>query len=238
MNPLAVVVPARSRPWAVARAVEAWRNTGAFDVADLIWAIDQDDPEFPEYAVQLVGAGGSRGTIHSIAVPEWMPMVAKLDMVTAAIAEDYRAVGFMGDDHVPRSNEWAQRFLAELDAMGTGIVYGDDLFQREHIPTQWVMTSDIVRALGRMVPAPVDHLYCDNSVLALGKALHRIRYLGDVVIEHCHPLAGKGEPDPQYERVNSDVQNRADRTAYTTWLGSENGLAADIECVRAACGLS
>lgn len=233
---LAMIVPSRSRPHHVARMMRAWETTGAFEVADLIWAVDRDDPEYAEYSIQLIGnkAEGALATV----MPEWMPMVAKLDTVALALAEDYQAVGFMGDDHVPRTNRWARRYLAELDAMGTGIVYGDDLLQRDHLPTQWAMTSDIVRALGRMVPAPVDHLFCDNSVLALGKALHRIKYLGDVIIEHCHPLAGKAEPDPQYERVNSPEQNRADRVAYTTWLGSPAGLAADIESIKAGCGLS
>lgn len=233
---LAIIVPSRSRPWAVARAIQAWKNTGAFEVADLIWVLDEDDPEFAEYAIQFAGIVAP--DVHVVTIPEWMPMVVKLNHVADALTSDYRMIGFMGDDHVPRTNRWAQRFIEVLGEMGTGIVYGDDLFQRDHLPTQWVMTADIVRALERMVPAPVDHLFCDNSILALGRALGRIRYLGDVVIEHMHPIAGKSELDPQYERVNSDLQNKVDRTAYTTWLGSEAGLAADVERVRAQCGLS
>lgn len=231
---LAIIVPSRSRPHHVARMIQAWKNTGAFEVADLIWAIDRDDPEFAEYGRQFT----DDLTHDQAVIPHWVPMVVKLNATAALLADDYEFVGFMGDDHVPRTNHWAGMFLDALRGMGTGIVYGNDLFQCEHLPTQWVMTSDIVRALGRMVPAPVDHLYCDNAVLALGKALGRIRYRGDVVIEHVHPMAGKGELDPQYERVNSDAQGRADRAAYTRWLGSRNGLEADVECVRAACGLS
>lgn len=236
VKPLAIVVPSRSRPQNVARMVEAWRNTGAFDVADLIWAIDRDDPEYAEYSIQLIGHK-TAGVLATV-LAEWFPMVAKLNAVAGAAAGGYKMVGFMGDDHVPRSNGWAQTFVETLRIMGTGIVYGDDLFQRANLPTHWAMTSDIVVALDRMVPAPVDHLFCDNSILALGRALHAITYRGDVVIEHCHPMAGKGEPDPQYERVNSDVQNRADRAAYTMWLGAPGGLAADVERVRAECGLS
>jgi hypothetical protein len=238
MSRLAIIVPTRARPWAVQRTVEAWRNTGAGEVADLIWAVDSDDPTLAEYVVQF--GSGLPDWAMAVTLEGWRPMVRKLDEVASAVAAagDHEAIGFMGDDHVPRTNEWAQRFLRALRSMGTGIVYGDDLLQRDHLPTQWAMTADIVRSLDRMVPAPVEHLFCDNSVLALGRALRCIRYLGDVVIEHCHPLAGKAEPDPQYERVNSDVQNRTDRTAYTTWLGSEAGLAADVERVRAGCGLS
>lgn len=234
--PLAILVPTRARPWSVARMHEAWRNTGAGEVADLIWLVDADDPEFPEYAVQFLARLPEWAL--ALTMPEWHPMVRKLDIAAVAVATDYEAVGFMGDDHVPRSTEWAHRYLAELRRLETGIVYGNDLLQRDKLPTQWAMTSNIVHALGRMVPAPVDHLFCDNSILALGRALRRISYLGDVIVEHCHPLAGKAEPDPQYERVNSDAQNQTDRRAYMTWLSSPHGLAADVEVIRADCGLS
>jgi len=215
---------------------QAWEATNAFGVAELVWALDADDPCYEEYLTQMDGCGPRE---VAMALPEWRPMVTKLDRFARALAvDDHQAIGFMGDDHVPRTDVWAQRLLAELRDMGTGIVYGDDLLQREVLPTQWVMTADIVRALRRMVPAPVGHLYCDNAVLALGRALRRIRYVGDVVIEHMHPLAGKVEPDPQYERVNSDAQRQADRHAYMAWMGAEGGLAADVECVKRECGLS
>ncbi|WP_037684635.1 hypothetical protein, partial [Streptomyces griseus] len=105
-----------------------------------------------------------------------------------------------------RTVGWAGRYVDELRQLGTGIVYGDDGYQGERLPTQWAMTADVVGALGRMVPAPVEHLYCDNSVLDLGRAAGCIRYLPDVLVEHMHPVAGKAADDDQYRRVNSSAQ--------------------------------
>ena len=116
----------------------------------------------------------------------------------------------MGDDHRPRTDGWDTKMLAALRELGTGVVYGDDLLQGERLCTSWAMTSDIVRALGRMVPAPVEHMFCDNAVMDLAKAAKCLRYLPDVVIEHLHPLAGKADWDPGYWRVNRPTSTERD----------------------------
>ncbi len=83
-----------------------------------------------------------------------------------------------------------------------------------------------------MVPAPVDHLYCDNAIKDLGLAMDRLRYLPDVLIEHMHPVAGKAESDEQYDRVNSSSQYRKDRERYQNWLIAPQGLAADLKKLK------
>src|SRR5690606_38125322 len=123
-------------------------------------------------------------------------------------------------------------YVETLRELRHGIVYCDDLYQGPKLPTQWAMTSSIVNALGRMVPAPVDHLYCDNAVLALGKRTNCIRYLSDVVIEHMHYVVGKAQKDSTYARVNSNQQYRVDSRAYRRWAGSRDGLALDVRRVQ------
>ena len=225
MADLLVIVPSRGRPESVARMVAAWEATGAYDDgAVLLFAVDADDPRHPEYEAQA----SVRSLMASLT--QWVPMVEKLNGFAVGLAVDHYAVGFLGDDHLPRSAGWARRYVDELRSMGTGIVYGDDRIQGERLPTQWAMTSDIVRALGRMVPADVEHLYCDNAVLELGRAAECIRYLPDVVIEHCHPLAGRTQWDDGYRRVNSREQYARDRAAYDRWWAGQ--MAADVETVR------
>lgn len=230
MADLLVIVPSRGRPQSVARMVEAWRATGALDVAHLVWAVDADDPEIDGYR-QAVPAEAGSAPVSRYEVPEWMPMVRKLDLVATDAAETYPMLGFAGDDHRPRTHGWATRYISELRALGTGIVYGNDRIQGERLPTQWAMTANIVRALGRMVPADVEHLYSDNSVLDLGRGADCIRYLPDVVIEHCHPVAGRGVWDRGYERVNSRRQYARDHAAYQRWRAER--MVADVAAVRA-----
>ena len=229
MSELLVVVPSRSRPENVERLMRAWVDTDAFEVASCRIDIDADDPAFRDYMALAdeLPAGARLAVGH-----RWRSLVWKLNRAARQEQHGYLALGFMGDDHLPRTHQWAHRYLAELAEMGTGIVYGDDGFQHENTPTQWAMTTDIVRALGgRMVPAPVEHLYCDDAVRDLGRAAGCLRYLPDVLVEHMHPSAGKAQRDPQYVRVNSREQYAKDRPAYRRWV--EHGLPGQAgEVVR------
>lgn len=232
-----IVIPTRSRPENVARVVEAWRATGAFqDGAEPLFVWDCDDPRAPEYVSAFDMIGWSE--VHRCrfrSIPTWQPLVPKLNGVAKFWADmgDFPYLGFAGDDHLPRTSGWARRYIETLRAAGTGIVYCDDGYRGEGLPTQWAMTSDIIRALGRMVPAPVDHLYCDDAVKALGQATGTLTYLPDVLIEHMNPYAGGKAPmDEQYERVNGSAQYKRDRAAYRQWKRS-GGLAADAVKINA-----
>lgn len=230
MPDLLVIVPSRGRPESVARVARAWEATGAFEDARLMFAVDADDPSVASYRHHARHLAGDVAVLDQ---PSWTPMVPKLNRVALTAAVGHGAIAFMGDDHLPRTPGWANRYLTELRALGTGIVYGNDGYQGERLPTQWAMTADIVRALGRMVPAPVEHLYCDNAILDLGRAAGCIRYLPDVLVEHMHPVAGKAADDDQYRRVNGRDQYRRDRAAYRQWSRSRSGLLADTAAVRA-----
>lgn len=231
-----IIVPTRSRPENVAKVVRAWEETDAFEHASLLFAFDRDDPKAGEYQQALAEVDGPWRGVHGLSLPEWQPLVPKLNGV--AVAEvtgewrhfDYFAIGFAGDDHLPRTPGWAARYLEKLIEMGTGVVSCPDGYRPDKLPTQWAMTADIVRALGRMVPAPVEHLYCDNAVQDLAEAAGCYAYLDDVLIEHMHPLAGKTKFDDQYRHVNRPDQFRQDSEAYEEWKrpGAELQLHAEI----------
>jgi len=225
---LLIIVPSRGRPHAVPRVVDAWNATGAYDHAALLFAIDADDPSHGAYLEQA-----SQQALM-LTVPEWQPMVYKLDQAATRYANDYFALGFAGDDHLPRTAGWAKRYLDTLHELGTGIVHANDLFQGPNLCTEWAMTSDIVRTLGRMVPAPVDHLCSDSSVHDLGTAAGCLRYLDDVVIEHMHPAARKATYDATYELGNSTTRNILDGGTYRHWRQTQ--MQADVAKVRALRG--
>jgi hypothetical protein len=213
-KPLVIIVPTRNRPKNVAKVLLAWKETRGFDYADLVFAYDEDDPNLELYREAIIGSGA-----NGFCMPRWEPMVHKLNFVAVKQAQmQWReAVGFAGDDHLPRSPNWSKQYLDQLQQMKTGIVYGNDLWQAKGLPTEWAMTKDIINTLGRMVPAPVEHLYCDNSILELGTAAHCIQYMPTVVIEHMHPLWKKGEWDQQYRDVNSRKQYGRDGQSFEQW---------------------
>jgi hypothetical protein len=233
---LITIVPTRSRPFNVRRVVDAWVDTAAFaDGAELVFVIDVDDPAFEAYKQELTAAAAAipfeRQVMTWLPAAEWRPLVPKLNRMATYLTETRKpfALGFAGDDHVPRTRGWARAYVDELRD-GAGIVYGDDGFQHENIPTEWAMRTEIVTTLGRMVPAPVQHLYCDNAIRDLGKATDLLRYLPHVSIEHMHPVASKAPSDEQYDRVNGQAQYRTDRRAYRDW--KRHGLLLDMVAVN------
>lgn len=229
MADMLIIVPTRSRPHNVMPLVESWLDTDGFDHADLLFVIDYDDPDLGAYLGALQLAGERAGAIDDGArirvrqIPRHQQLVPKLNDASALHAQFDPApfaIGFAGDDHRPRTPGWAKRYLDELRQMGTGIVYPDDGYQGENIPTSWAMTTDIVRALGgAQIPAPVEHLFCDNALRDLGQEAGCLRYLPAVLVEHMHPNApgSKAPSDEQYRRVNSRRQWRADQDAYREW---------------------
>lgn len=222
MSDLAVLVPTRSRPQNVPPIVEAWGLTGGFAVADLIFIIDQDDPVLPDYLAHIE----RWPQVQRFIAGRWFPLIPKLNHVAIMAARDYDAVAFMGDDHIPRTPNWAQRLISQHKANGAGkIVYGRDGFQDQRLPTWWSMDSVIVKALDKMVPGGVQHLYCDNIVKALGEQAGCLVYDPEILVEHMHPIVGKAPMDAQYERVNRRQQYERDGAAFEVYR--MEGLARD-----------
>lgn len=203
MSELLVIVPSRERPRNAARVVRAIETTSRGNTEVLV-AVDTDDPQLDHYYKELSGVlfevppGGHNGAINS----------------AARYAGRSRFIAKLDDDHVPRTPGWDVAFMEALEEMKVGIVYGNDLHQRERLPTAPAMSREIVDELGYMAPPELQHLFVDNFWLDLGTAAGCIRYLKTVVIEHMHPHAYKALMDPGYARVNSPSQYERDHPAY------------------------
>jgi hypothetical protein len=233
MTDLLMIVPSRGRPQNIAALLEAWAETTTGDT-ELWVALDEDDPKIAEYLTIQPQMTWPGPPVHP---PAWfarprLRLAGTLNALAAEAVEmgHYKAIGFMGDDHRPRTKGWDVALATALDALGAGVAYGNDLIQGAALPTAVAMTSDIIATLGYMVPPGLVHLYLDNAWLSLGEGLGRIRYLPEVVIEHMHPLAGKAPQDDRYREVNSQEQYLADRRAYEKWV--DGGLDADLAKLR------
>lgn len=221
---LLVIIPTRGRPQAIPEIMEAWDDTGA--TADLLFAVDTDDPElagYKKHAAALKGDGRVRFTFG-----KRRRLCGTLNAQAVKAATGYRFLAFMGDDHRPRpaATPWDERIRVCLSG-GPGIVYGNDLLQGETMATAVAMTSDIVDTLGYMAPPQLVHLCLDLVWLDWGRGMGRITYLDDMVIEHLHPAAGKAELDAGYEEVNSEQQVSADSAAYYDYRDN-GGFEADL----------
>lgn len=225
MADLVVIVPSRGRPENARRLAEAWRNTTEY-VTHLVLVVDDDDPRVADYRQIYMPPFGQ------ILIEPRRRLGGTLNAVAARWAEYALAIGFMGDDHLPQTAGWDVAVAEELAHLRSGIVYGNDLLQAEKLPTAAFMTSDIIRTLGWMVPPGLVHLYIDNAWLELGRAMGRLRYLPDVVIEHMHPDAGKAPMDDRYAEVNAPAQAASDRAVFEEWRST--GLPAAVAKLREA----
>jgi hypothetical protein len=143
-----IIVPSRGRPHSVAPLLKAWRKAGT--EAELLLALDEDDPALQAYldaVAELPDVRGSQIGQLMVQIGPRRRLVGTLNEVATLFAPDYAAVGFMGDDHRPRTPGWDQRFATCLSG-GAGIVYGNDMLVGERFPTAVVMTSDIIQTLG------------------------------------------------------------------------------------------
>jgi predicted O-methyltransferase YrrM len=220
MRDLAVLIPTRGRPENIRKVIGAWDFTNAWDRADMVLIIDKDDPEYPRYldVVEETRHPDTGDVLVKTYEVDWhMAMVHKLNQAAVALFRGWFALGFAGDDHLPQTIGWADRYVSVLRELGTGMVYGDDGYQGRKLSTEWAITSDVVGVLGRMVPADVEHMYCDNSMMDLFRAAGALRWLPEIRIEHMHPVAGKAASDAQYQRVNHRDQFSKDRRGYEGW---------------------
>lgn len=224
MPELTVFVPSRGRPDVVTTFEQAFFETSTENTR-IVWVLDHDDPTRLEYIKR-----SWRGFKANFIVSPYSGMVNALNIAWEA-SETGFAIGFMGDDHRPRTHGWDKRYIEALKELKTGIAWGDDLLQGDKMPTQVAMTSDIPRALGYMAPPRFRHLCIDLVWKDWGEGIQRLRYLPDVTVEHLHPANGKAEMDEGYLRVNNPKIVQGDSFAYYEYKNGD-GLKEDLEKLK------
>jgi hypothetical protein len=234
---LNVLVPSRGRPDAARELVDAFAETCTAETV-LTFVIDEDDPVKDQYS-PLVSRGPGAPPYPAVEIcyvdNTAHTMVYALNGAAAAEAARGEwapfAIGFCGDDHRPRTKGWDTEYLDALRELGTGIVFAEDGYQGEKLPTQCAMTADIIRALGWMAPPALRHMYVDNFWLDLGSQADCLTYLPDVLVEHMHPVTGKVEWSEGHERVNAPEVVDADAASYAAYAGQS--LAGAVAAVKA-----
>jgi hypothetical protein len=222
---LLVITPTRGRP---GRLTEMLDGTLALSRAqtDIAVACDADDPASAGYAdlrwrdnERVIWYTGPRQSVSG-----WVNQVALEQM------HGYRALMVLCDDHIPRTEAWDSLLLDAIGQMGgTGIAYGDDLLQGANLPTAAMISSNIVAALGWMAEPGMKHYHIDNVWKDLGEGAGCLAYLPGVILEHCHPFAGKASYDVTYTEESNLGPH--DQAAYSRWC--EERRAADVATVAA-----
>lgn len=213
------IVPSRGRPHNIIELVEAWEATRTH--AKLWICTDDNDPKVEQY--------------QALKLPPWAtlwqqerlrlgPTLNFYALRYLKLVQERTTIGFMGDDHRPRTYGWDTQF-SSVAATGPAVIYGNDLIQGANLPTSVCITDDIIRTLGYMVPPGAIHLFLDNMWRTIGTQLGALKYVPEVVIEHVHPVAQKAQWDAGYVEVNSQEVWDSDEKTYNFWLAQSGQYA-------------
>lgn len=203
-NKVLVIVPTKNRRDKVIEFYSSWKLNST--ISDLVFPINDDDTSYD---------GLDFGENTSFIKTPARSMNEALNYTAVKFSREYRWLSFMGDDHRTKTFGWDASLTEGIPTLG--VAYGNDLIQKENLPTAVVLTSNIVSAIGYMAPPTLRHLYLDNFWLDLGKRIGRLYYRDDVIIEHMHYTVGKSQADQIYQEVNSSGMFERDRIAYESY---------------------
>lgn len=224
-----VIVPSRGRPENIASLIDSWRITRSY--AELLVVVDEDDDRLDEYQEAVEDDAPDWAYLR---VTPRKRLGPTLNEFALKYTEIYDIIGFMGDDHRPRTHHWDRQLSASIATLGgVGLAYGNDLIQGVNLPTAVWMSSCIIETLGYMVPPGMIHLYLDDFWKALGMRLNRLAYVSNVIIEHMHPVAGKAVWDERYAEVNSGEMYENDGRLFQAYLQTQ--LQADTDKIMEGC---
>lgn len=208
MTSFLILCPSRGRPENILELIRSWEVTGAH--AELLVIVDNDDPSLNDY-LQLQPQ--ARIQVNNVA----RRVGPILNAFAVPAAAKYDVIGFLGDDHRPRTPGWDEA-LARALAEKPGVAFGNDLVQGGELPTAAAISAPLIAELGYMCPPGVKHLYVDNFWRKLGEGVDCLQYLPDVIVEHLHPNAGTAQWDASYRKNNAPQEYHAGKAAFDHFL--------------------
>lgn len=218
-NDLLVIVPTRGRRANCERFLEAFTKTAT--CADLLFVTDTDDDSYD---------GMDWGPATSAVLDPRDYLVGKLNKTGVAMADLYPVLMWLGDDCVPETPGWDKIMLDALEDLGgAGWVYPDDK-RRNDVPEQWMVSSDVVKALGWLAPPWASHYYIDNAVAELGKRSGLIRWCPEAVIRHEHYSVTPGVEHDEVYKSTEDMFGESDLKAFHEWRSAQ--LANEVAVLR------
>lgn len=217
-----LLVPTRGRPDMAREMAESFLATKPVN-SYLLFLLDNEADFLPSphphghWGQWSFGAADVRGAVA--------PLNRALHHATSG---GYDTIAFLNDDHRFITPDWEQRIIEARQKYA--VVYPNDCFNNESALTIPFFDARIPKALGFIAPPCLCHLYSDDFWFHMGNALHSIKYLPDVKIEHVHPFSGKREMDATTAAVNTTEARERDRLAFWSYMATE--FPSDVEKAR------
>jgi hypothetical protein len=212
-NEMLVLLPSRGRPEKAKTFYELYRKNSI--VSDICFGLDDDD--YASYEVE-------EGALYSI--NKNMKLCPKLNVLANKFVDKYKYICFTGDDVNINTYGWDAQLLEPLKNQ-IGISYGNDYYHGEWLPNTFVVNSEVIKALGWMVPPILEHFYMDNFYKDLGSELGILHYFSDVNLEHKHYTNGKTKYDETYKAAGDMNEEQIRYNRY-----KESSFQDDVNKIR------
>lgn len=196
---------------------------------ELCMYLDEDDLKLPEYRVPRSAETGGHWNLNITIGPRILLSEAWNVAAEKATGDIWMHAG---DDIIFRTPGWDKAVADAFPPDGIAFVYGRDGYQDENLGTHGFVTRRWVDAVGYFMPPYFSSDYNDLWLHEVAGMIDRRVYLPDVLIEHMHPIAGKGEWDRTHrDRLARHNMDRPD-LLYERLAPQR---AADAEKLRAVC---
>lgn len=200
---IAVIVPVIERPWAAEPFMESWRATT--EGKSTVYPVPHDAPTYAAWDEAMARNGYARPPIIG---PEGSTTFAK--KVSFAYRVTYEPYLLLVGDDVQFHPGWesaALRVAQDYPVVSTNDGHRDDLhllaihpmFSRKYLDEQ----GATVDGPGTLAHEGYYHAYVDQEWSFVARRRGVLGYAPDCLIEHLHPLWGKGEEDHIYELGNA-----------------------------------
>lgn len=198
MKKIAMIIPTRERNHKMRKLHHFWFQTIDESIStDCIIVLDEDNEStyerLPNFIYEVVKPHpeNKRGVTYP------------LNQAAIKLCDKYEYIGFMGDDHYPKTKNWNSIMYEKLNNNKPySMIYANDLYQCINLPTQIIIDSLYIKFFGHMIDPSIPHLFCDNYWLYIGRYLNNIHYLDDVIIEHEHYTNFKSAKDDLYVKLS------------------------------------
>lgn len=204
---LLVRMPTRGRAGQALRVLEAYRKMAGYPVAIEV-VLDDDDREML-----------SAESLQRLAALDCAVAVGahfdKVDACNGGHVRDWDILVLASDDMMPVRDGYAARIVwavAEKFPHLDGAVFFNDGFQRSNLCTLPVLGRRLYDQFGHVYEPSYRSLFCDREQTDLLRAMGRLEYVDEKIIEHRHHVWGRADRDALYER--NDAFEDADKATY------------------------
>lgn len=165
--------------------------------------------------------------IINYCIPTGLTLMQKINVHALDIANNYKYVGFIGDDIVFKT-PFESVFIEYLFSVNHGLIFGNDLIWHGALPTHPFITSKTVLAVGFFGCPAVEHNFFDNYWNVIFNALNTKKYIPEIIMEHMHSMVGKENSD----YISNVIANKVELDGINFNNYINKNLETDLEKIK------